>query len=68
MESTLEIMLLRTSSIPLLGAVFMAISLYGLVVLPSAGAHTHLKGRTLTIPNNPITPPNQAPVTSLSRS
>jgi hemolysin type calcium-binding protein len=67
-KSAVEIMLLRTLSIPLLGAVFMTISLYGLVVLPSAGAHTHLKGRTLPIPNNPITPPNQSPVTSLSRS
>jgi hypothetical protein len=31
-------------------------------------ANKPLKGRTLNIPNNPLTPPNQAPVTSLSRN
>ncbi|MGB8032514.1 MAG: calcium-binding protein [Nitrososphaeraceae archaeon] len=61
-------MLLRDSSIHLLGALFMTISLSGLIMIPPASAHTHLKGRTLPIPDNPLTPPNQAPVTSLSRS
>ena len=46
----------------------MIISLAGLIMIPPASAHTHLKGRTLPIPDNPLTPPNQAPVTSLSRS
>ena len=44
----------------------MIISLAGLIMIPLASAHTHLKGRTLPIPDNPLTPPNQAPVTSLS--
>ena len=38
------------------------------LVLPSVYATSNLKGRTLPIPNNPLTPPNQSPVTSLSRS
>ncbi|MGA7043218.1 MAG: hypothetical protein WBY71_06085, partial [Nitrososphaeraceae archaeon] len=63
-----NIMLLRGSSIHLLGALFMIISLVGLIMIPPASAHTHLKGRTLPIPDNPLTPPNQAPVTSTSRS
>src|ERR1051326_7792406 len=64
-----NIMLLRYSSIHLLGAL-MIISLAGLIMITPASArtHTHLKGRTLPIPDNPLTPPNQAPVTSLSRS
>ena len=65
-----NIVLLRDSSIHLLGALFMTISLSGLIMIPPASAdtHRHLKGRTLHIPDNPLTPPNQAPVTSLSRS
>ena len=65
-----NIMLLRYSSIHLLCALFMTISLSGLIMIPLASAHTHthLKGRTLPIPDNPLTPPNQAPVTSISRS
>ena len=63
-----NIVLLRGSSIHLLGALFMIISLAGLIMIPPASAHTHLKGRTLPIPDNPLTPPNQSPVTSLSRS
>src|SRR2546421_12852774 len=65
-----NIMLLRDSSIHLLGALFMTISLSGLIMIPPASAHTHthLKGRTLPIPDNPLTPPNQDPVNSLSRS
>jgi hypothetical protein len=39
-----------------------------LLIIPSVNATNNIKGRTLPIPNNALTPPNQAPVTSLSRS
>jgi hypothetical protein len=38
------------------------------LIIPSVNATNNLKGRTLPIPNNALTPPNQSPVTSLSRS
>lgn len=40
-----------------------------LITIPSVYAdNKHLKGRSIPIPNNRLTPPNQAPVTSLSRN
>jgi hypothetical protein len=39
-----------------------------LIVQFSFATNSKLKGRTLPIPDNPITPPNEAPVTSLDRS
>jgi RTX calcium-binding nonapeptide repeat (4 copies) len=61
---------MRVLSIPLLGALFSMILLSGIIISPTVNArsHTHLKGRTLPIPDNAFTPPNQAPITSLSRS
>jgi len=61
---------MRVLSIPLLGVLFSMILLSGIIISPTVNArsHTHLKGRTLPIPDNAFTPPNQAPVTSLSRS
>ena len=45
------------------------VSLSNFIVIPSANAHNKkLKGRNIVIPDNPLTPPNQAPVTSLSRN
>jgi RTX calcium-binding nonapeptide repeat (4 copies) len=54
----------------LLTAVSMTtVLLSGLITIPSADARNkHLKGRTIPIPDDPITPPNQNPVTSLSRN
>src|SRR5690242_9634623 len=45
--------------------IFLSISIS---VIPSVNATNNVKGRTLPIPNNALTPPNQSPVTSLSRS
>jgi hypothetical protein len=40
-----------------------------LITIPPANAHNkNLKGRSINIPDNPLTPPNQDPVTSLSRN
>ena len=39
-----------------------------LLFVSFANATANMKGRTLAIPNNPLTPLNQSPVTSLSRS
>ena len=47
---------------------FIVIVLMGLIITTPIYAATNLKGRTLPIPNNPLTPPNQAPITSLSTS
>jgi hypothetical protein len=45
------------------------VSLSSFIIMPSADARNkNLKGRTLHIPDNPLTPPNQDPVTSLSRN
>jgi hypothetical protein len=51
-------------------ALFMTtVSLSSLITVPSADARNkNLKGRAIPIPDDPITPPNQAPVTSLSRN
>ena len=67
-KSILQHMLMRILSIPLLCSLFSMILLSCMIISPTVNAHTRLKGRTLPIPNNPLTPPNQAPVTSLSRS
>jgi RTX calcium-binding nonapeptide repeat (4 copies) len=50
-------------------ALFMTtVSLSSFITISSANSRNkNLKGRTLPIPDNPLTPPNQAPVTSLSR-
>jgi Ca2+-binding RTX toxin-like protein len=45
--------------------IFLSISI---LVIQSVNATNNIKGRTLPIPNNALTPPNQSPVTSLSRS
>ena len=40
-----------------------------LIMIPYVYAdNKHLKGRSIPIPDNPLTPPNQAPITSLSRN
>jgi hypothetical protein len=48
----------------------IAVSLSSLMmIIPTVNAHNkNLKGRSIPIPDNPLTPPNQAPVTSLSRN
>jgi hypothetical protein len=53
----------------LLIVLFMTtVSLSSFITISSANSRNkNLKGRTLPIPDNPLTPPNQAPVTSLSR-
>jgi len=50
----------------------ISISLSSLVIVPSAeAANKHgknLRGKSIHIPDNPLTPPNQNPITSLSRN
>ena len=50
-------------------ALFMTtVSLSSLIMVPYADARNkNVKGSAIPIPDNPLTPPNQAPVTSLSR-
>ena len=54
----------------LLIALFMTtVSLSSFITISSANSRDkNLKGRSIPIPNNPLTPPNQSPVTSLSRN
>jgi Ca2+-binding RTX toxin-like protein len=63
---------MRIMAILLVGliAIFMTIvSLSSLMIVPSADARNkNVKGRAIPIPDDPITPPNQNPVTSLSRN
>ena len=47
---------------------FIVLSLNNMIFIPLVNAANNLKGRTLPIPNDAFTPPNQSPVTSLSRS
>ncbi len=61
-------MLIKMSRIFLFVTFFMIILLSGLIITPLIFASTHLKGRTLSIPDNAFTQPNQASVTSLTRS
>ena len=43
----------------------IAVSLSSLIIIPAVNAgNKNLKGRSISIPDNPLTPPNQAPVTS----
>jgi RTX calcium-binding nonapeptide repeat (4 copies) len=50
----------------------ISVSISSLMMVPSAEAtHKHgknLKGRSIPIPDNPLTPPTQDPITSLSRN
>jgi hypothetical protein len=64
---------MRTAGILLLLLIALSMTtvlLSSLITIPSADARNnkHLKGRSIPIPDDPITPPNQNPVTSLSRS
>lgn len=53
----------------LLGVCLTFILLSGTLILnPIFPTNSHLKGRTLPIPDNPITPPNQTPIPSLDTS
>lgn len=61
-------MLMKMSRISLLVTFFIMMLLIGLIITPLVFANTHSKGRTLPIPNNAFTQPNQAPITSLTRS
>jgi RTX calcium-binding nonapeptide repeat (4 copies) len=51
-------------------ALFMTtVSLSSLITVPSAEARNkNVKGRAIPIPDDPITPPNENPITSLSRN
>src|SRR5919204_4805667 len=51
-------------------ALFMTtVSLSSLIMVPYADARNkNVKGSAIPIPDDPITPPNQNPVTSLSRN
>jgi hypothetical protein len=63
---------MRTASIILLALIILSMTtvlISGLMMIPSVDAdNKHPKGRSITIPDNPLTPPNQSPVTSLSRN
>jgi hypothetical protein len=65
-------MLMRIVGIFILSLItlsMIAISLSSLITIPAANARNkNLKGRSIPIPDNPLTPPNQAPVTSISRN
>ena len=61
-------MLDRISCKFLIFHLFIVIMLTALIVITPIYATNNLKGRTLPIPNNPLTPPNQAPITTLSTS
>ena len=69
---TINIIFMRTVGILLVAliALFMTtVSLSSLIMVPSADARNkNMKGRSIHIPDDPITPPNQAPITSLSRN
>jgi Ca2+-binding RTX toxin-like protein len=64
---------MRAVGIVILGLVIISMTtvlISNIIAIPSADARNnkHLKGRTLNIPDNPLTPPNQDSVTSLSRN
>src|SRR5918912_1007971 len=54
----------------LIAVSIITVSLSSLTAAPIADAHgkKNLKGRSIPIPDNPLTPPNQDPVTSISRN
>jgi hypothetical protein len=56
--------------LPLIILSMTTVLISSLITIPSADAdnNKHLKGRSIPIPDNPLTPPNQSPVTSLSRN
>jgi hypothetical protein len=63
---------MRTVSIILLALIILSMTtvlMSSLIMIPSVDADNKpLKGRSIPIPDNPLTPPNQAPITSLSRN
>jgi len=61
-------MSVKMSHITLFVVLFVIFLFHSIIFIPLVNATTNLKGRTLPIPNNAFTPPNQDPVTSLSRS
>jgi hypothetical protein len=57
--------------VALIGLFMTTVSLSSLmmIMIPSADARNkNIKGKSIDIPDNPLTPPNQNPVTSLSRN
>jgi hypothetical protein len=66
------IILMRTVGMLLLLLIALSMStvlLSSLITIPSADARNkNVKGRAIPIPDDPITPPNQNPITSLSRN
>ena len=56
------------SHITLFMVLFVIFLFHSIIFIPFVDATNNLKGRTLPIPNDAFTPPNQNPVTSLSRS
>ncbi len=64
-------MLLSMSTIYLSVTLFMLFLLSGLIIpnlVIASTHHNHLFGRTLPVTKNPLTPPNQAPITALTRA
>ncbi len=63
-------MLLSMFSIYLSVTLFMVFLLSGLIIpnLILATTHHHIFGRTLPVTKNPLIPPNQAPITALTRA
>jgi hypothetical protein len=64
---------MRTVNIILLALITLSMTtvvlISSLIMIPSVDAdNKHLKGRSIPIPDNPLTPPNQDPVTSISRN
>jgi RTX calcium-binding nonapeptide repeat (4 copies) len=63
---------MRTISIIILALITLCMTtvlISSLITIPSVDADNKaIKGRSIPIPDNPLTPPNQAPLTSLSRN
>jgi hypothetical protein len=64
---------MRTVNIILLALIMLSMTttvlISSLIMIPSVDADNKpLKGRSIPIPDNSLTPPNQDPVTSLSRN
>jgi len=61
--------MLKISHTSLLSVCLTFILLSGvLIVNPTFAAKNHLKGKTINIPDDPITPPNQEPLSSIDHS
>ncbi len=63
--------LVRMHSIYLSITLFVVFLLSGLIIpqlVIATTHHNHLLGRTLPVPKSPLTPPNQAPITALTRA